>query len=147
MIYKLLLLISSSLLFTFVNPSENDFSELKLSLQFLNPIDVVAQQDNVLDSLQINSDSVAVILHFTLLDTLNLQFVSCQVLTDSDLLLDSLHINYTDYQYNFDSDFYRYKQDAITNLGNYQYSPDLQVKVQLQYTNRVSPYYTVILDQ
>ncbi len=102
---------------------------------------------HVLDSLQINSDSVAVILHFTLLDTLNLQFVSCQVLTDSDLLLDSLHINYTDYQYNFDSDFYRYKQDAITNLGNYQYSPDLQVKVQLQYTNRVSPYYTVILDQ
>jgi hypothetical protein len=132
-------LVISSLLVMSTQSAE-EITGLRVSLQFINPIDVIAHQDNVLDSL--TNDSVSINIHFSVTDTIDLEGVTCHVLEDSESLLNEEYFAFEDYENNYESDLYRDGNYFITPLGEYIYSDEVLVKVKLHYVDRETSFYS-----
>ena len=132
------LLLSSLLLGS--SQSVEHVHNLQISLQFINPLDVIEQQNNVLDSLA--SDSVAITVRFSVADTLNLQGITCRLMQDSQNLINEFYFDFSAYAFDYESSLFRDQNYLMSTLGVHNYSPQMLVKVKLHYTEFDTEFYS-----
>lgn len=132
------LVISSLLIMS--TQSVEEITGMRISLQFLDPVDVIAHQDNVLDSL--SNDSIRLGIHFSVTDNVDLEGITCHVLDDPETLLSDTYFAFEDYENDYESDLYRDGNYFITPLGEYIYSEQILIKVKLHYQDGETSFYT-----
>ena len=119
-----------------------EVTNLRLSLQFLNTLQLSEPQNNILDAMV--SDSVKLTVHFSVADTMDLQGITCVVMQNEQVVQEEFYFNYLSYAFDYDSDLFREELDFMTALGIQYYTDELQIRVKLHYTDYVTEFYSLL---